>query len=223
LDGNHLPVALDCRKGNFMKVKRAAVFLMIMIIIAMRMQKTLAASYTFTDVSVNTGQSWTMVSQEDDQLPIDIFQYFDITRFFYKGTCSNFTAVKPVSANYYHYYSYSDLRASQVVQDTYTVTTSASGSNQASSFGAELGFEYSRQSALSVESTIAPNLATGYYYFGVKFRLRDFKMREYFDLRKFVPFHWEIISTGNNYKYASMVDYTGAGASPVYYAWYVDT
>ncbi|HAL73801.1 MAG TPA: hypothetical protein DCM45_01760 [Clostridiales bacterium] len=205
-----------------MKVKQLSLFLIIMIIFGVCTQITSAANYSFSDVSVNTGQNWTLVTIEEDAVPIDMFQYYDITRYKYKGTYSNFTSVKPVSANYMHYYSYTDLKASQVVQDTYTVTTSVSGSNKASTFGAELGFEYSRQSSLSVESTIYPYFPTGEYYFGVKFRLRDFKVREFSEHWLFVPFHWEIISTGNYYDYATRVDYTGSGSSPVYYAWYAD-
>lgn len=205
-----------------MKVKFFALVLTVLLVLAGGTQTTSAASYTFSDVTVNTSQSWTYVSQEDDAVPIDMFQYFDITRYFYKGTYYNFSSVKPVSANYYHYHGYADLTANQIIQDTFTVTTSASTSNEASGFAAELGFEYSRSSSLSVQSTISPDLASGYYYFGVKFRLRDFKVYEYSELWRFVPFHWEISSTSSYREYASRVDYTGSGASPVYYAWYVD-
>ncbi|MGI6334559.1 MAG: hypothetical protein ACOX1A_08255 [Saccharofermentanales bacterium] len=204
-------------------MKKALAVLMITTSVFALTMPIAAANYTFYETSVDQYQSWTYVSQDDDIINVDPLNYIETTYFHYKGTDYNFTPIKAVSANYYHWKGSADLNASQVIQDTYTVKTTADFGNEAAAFGTQVGFAYSHSSALSVQSTISPGLPSGYYFFGVKFRIRDFKTRENKQRWRFNlwSWSWERVSSSNLYYYATKVDYTGSGSPPTYYGWYM--
>ncbi len=206
-----------------MKVKKALAILTIITLIFILTMPIIAANYTFYETSVDRYQSWVYMSKDDDIIVIDPLNYIEINYFHYKGRDFNFTPIKAVSANYYHWKGRADLNASQVIQDTYTVKTTADFGNEAAAFGTQIGFAYSHTSTLSVQSEIGPSLPSGYYFFGVKFRIRDFKTREYKERWKFNLWRWswELASSSNIYHYAAKIDYTGSGAPPTYYGWHM--
>ena len=178
-----------------------------------------ASAGTFYDTDVNTGQSWSYVNSTTYYWSAGTYLREKEVTYNYKGSSYNYTSWKTVSDNYYHTQGYADLTATNNITTTHTVCTSAS-STIAGGFGASLGYQYSYSSSMSVSSTITPTLSSGYYHFAVKFRLRDFKVRQNVYLQEYQSGSWVTIYTHpTDYYYGSRVDYTGSGSTPLYYNW----
>ncbi len=199
-------------------MKKLIAIITCIILVAVFFIETAFAG-TFSDTSVNKGQGWTYINSYytwvGEEWTLGGWKY---TYYRYKGTNYNFSAYHALTENTTHYQGESNQSITYSTQ--WTVTTSGNGTLPGS-FGATLGFQYSYTSSQGVTDKISSTLKDGWYYYGVKHRLRDFKVSkktEYYVISGTTP-----SSTSWNYYYGPRVDYTGSGSLPVYKTWVFDS
>lgn len=200
--------------------KKLCGFLSFLVVFSLFLPTALAATnHTYSYTSVNTGQSWTTQSSTTTYAPMYTGYRLKTVTTKYKASGTHYTAVYGCTQNFFHTNGVADLTTTITVTDTHTINTSLSG--EAASFGASLGYQYSYQSSTSVQAQIDPAKPSDYYYYGMKTRLRDFKVLKVQTSQKLTNGSWVSYSTSQTLNHAVRVDYTGSGALPGYYNWYV--
>ena len=188
---------------------------------ALTSMKVDAASYSYTAVQSSSSE-WSnyKTTTKTSYTPITKSTKTVTTKRFYTGRIW-YTGVKSTTDNYKHVKGNNDVTASNTKSISHTFNCSVSG--EAAGFGGSLGYSKSVTSSKTVSQAIPKNAATGYYYHGVKAKVRDLKVVTEVNkykkktVNKRTNYYWNSWSKSTN---TAVRLYTPGGRSALYYAWY---
>lgn len=204
------------KNKKFKKILKNILAIALCIIIVFEIPVMTKASTTLTVTSTNT-KNWTLkkTSTKTEYNLLRTKKTITTTKK-YTGNIHN-TATYAVTDNHKHKKGSKDLTSSISITKTYTITTSVSANIK--SFGAEMGFSYSKTSGKTVSSALPKNKATGYYYYGVYAKYIDLKVEIKKDVYKKKKGKYQYKSTSNTIVEGTQL-YTPYNQSAFYYAWY---
>lgn len=194
------------------KICRSIVALLLIAVLFVAEASTAVASkYTYTTPKTT---SWTLYKTTTSAYTYNLLKTYRYQTEIKKYTGNSYyTKVYPVSSNYWHTKGEADCVATNAIETTHTFSCTATG--EAAGFGGELGYSKSITSSKSVSNTLSTGSAEGYYYFGVKAKLRDFKVEK----RKK---YWKKVNGVYKSEPTKLTRSTAVRlySNPLYYKWY---
>ncbi len=146
----------------------------VMILVSSTMAYAAISWTTKTISGASTTSSSTYSYATSDTITKKVLSTkYEYTHSLYKGTTS-MIGPYALTGNYYHTKGQTDLSTSISVTKGYNFSVSVISSVK-SVLSTNLGVEYSWSTQKSVTHTIASTASSGYYYYGVKCKTRDYK------------------------------------------------